>query len=224
MTTLIRADRLIDGTGADPIENPLVVIEELDRKKARPDEVGANARAALRLLETMGASKNGGLREPARLPAGGSLRIELNGTTSARLPGVLDPSTTDHRILATCLNLTDTGRAPVLVTKDAALRIKGAQLGVAVEDYRGDTVEVDESYSGVREVEVDTDVIDEIQILQNELEIDTLPPKQLCIPVRFKIRTIGVINLFVEDEIDITEELAYLLLSLGAHLGEFFDR
>jgi PhoH-like ATPase len=50
----------------------------------------------------------------------------------------------------------------VLVTKDAALRIKGAQLGVAVEDYRGDIVQVDESYSGVAEVEVDADVIDEI--------------------------------------------------------------
>jgi len=70
----------------------------------------------------------------------------------------------------------------------------------------------------------DTDVIDEIQIRQNELDIDTLPPKQLCIPVRFKIQTLGVINLFVENEIDINEELAYLLLSLGAHLGEFFER
>ena len=70
----------------------------------------------------------------------------------------------------------------------------------------------------------DTDVIDEIQIRKNELAIDSLPPKQLCIPVRFKIRTLGVINLFVENEIDITEELAYLLLSLGAHLGEFFER
>jgi two-component system nitrate/nitrite sensor histidine kinase NarX len=70
----------------------------------------------------------------------------------------------------------------------------------------------------------ETDVIDEIQIRQNELGIDTLPPKQLCIPVRFKIQTLGVINLFVENEIDINEELAYLLLSLGAHLGEFFER
>lgn len=70
----------------------------------------------------------------------------------------------------------------------------------------------------------ETDVIDEIQIRQNELAIDTLPPKQLCIPVRFKIRTLGVINLFVANEIEITEELAYLLLSLGAHLGEFFQR
>jgi two-component system nitrate/nitrite sensor histidine kinase NarX len=70
----------------------------------------------------------------------------------------------------------------------------------------------------------ETDVIDEIQIRKSELEIDTLPPKQLCIPVRYKIRTLGVINLFVEEEIEITEELAYLLLSIGAHLGEFIER
>ena len=44
------------------------------------------------------------------------------------------------------------------MTKDASLRIKGAQLEVEVEDYRGDTVQVDESYSGVLEVEVDADV------------------------------------------------------------------
>lgn len=143
-----------------PVVLPLVVIEELDRKKTRPDDVGANARSALRLLETMGASRNGGLRDAVRLPAGGSLRIELNGTKSDRLPGVLDPSTTDHRILATCLNLTDAGREPVLVTKDAALRIKGAQLGVAVQDYKADTMPVDQLYSGVTDLTVDHAIID----------------------------------------------------------------
>ncbi len=70
----------------------------------------------------------------------------------------------------------------------------------------------------------ETDVIDEIQIRQNKLDSKTLPPKQLCIPVRFKIQTLGVINLFVENDIEINEELAYLLLSLGAHLGEYFER
>jgi hypothetical protein len=70
---------------------PLVVVEELDRMKTRLDEVGANARAAIRLLEDLGASRDGGLREPADLPGGGSLRIELNGVTSERLPKVLDP-------------------------------------------------------------------------------------------------------------------------------------
>ena len=70
----------------------------------------------------------------------------------------------------------------------------------------------------------ETDVIDEIQVHENKLDIDTLPPKQLVIPLRYKIQTLGVINLFVGDDIDITEELAYLLLSVGAHLGESVER
>ncbi len=141
---------------------PMVVIEELDRQKTRMDEVGASARSAIRLLEEMGASRRGGLAAPHQLPGGGTIRIELNGIQSERLPVVLNPTTPDHRILATCLNLHDSGSDTVLVTKDAALRIKGAQLGIDVEDYRGDIVQVDESYSGVAEVEVDQDVIDEI--------------------------------------------------------------
>jgi PhoH-like ATPase len=140
---------------------PMVVIEELDRKKTRLDEVGANARAAIRLFEELGASRDGGLREPADLPGGGSLRIELNGITSDRLPAALDPSTPDHRILATCLNLPESLQ-PVLVTKDAALRIKGAQLGVPVQDYRADTVPVEQLHSGVVEHRTDGETIDRL--------------------------------------------------------------
>ncbi len=139
---------------------PLVVVEELDRKKTRVDEVGANARAAIRLLEELGASRPGGLREPAALPGGGSLRIEINGISSDRLPRVLDPTTPDHRILSTCLTLE--ADRPVLVTKDAALRIKGAQLGVEVEDYRADTVQGAELATGIIEATTTDDVIDEL--------------------------------------------------------------
>ena len=141
---------------------PLVVVEELDRQKSRMDEVGANARSAIRLLEDLGASEPGGLAAPTTLPTGGRLRLELNGITSERLPEVLDPYTSDHRILATCLNLVDAGSRTILVTKDAALRIKGAQLVVTVEDYRGDTVPVDESYRGVAEIDVSGETVDEL--------------------------------------------------------------
>lgn len=141
---------------------PLVVVEELDRQKTRVDEVGANSRRAIRTLESLGASERGGLRTAVQLDSGGTLRIELNGTHSDRLPNALNPVTPDHRILATCLNLVDGGEKTVLVTKDASLRIKGAQLGVEVEDYRADTVPVDESYSGVAEIDVDTALIDQL--------------------------------------------------------------
>ena len=141
---------------------PLVVIEELDRHKTRMDELGANARSAIRLLEELGASLPGGLGIARPLTGGGSLRIELNGVRSGRLPEVLDPTTSDHRILSVCLNLLDEGRGAVLVTRDAALRIKGAQLGVEVEDYRADTVRVDEAYSGVIEIDTDHDAVDRL--------------------------------------------------------------
>lgn len=149
---------------------PLVVIEELDRQKTRSDEVGANARSALRLLEELGASEAGGLREATELPLAGSLRIELNGTQSPRLPDVFDPATVDHRILATCLNLNEDGDRPVLVTKDSALRIKGAQLGLEVQDYRADTVPVDELYTGAIEVAVDSHVVDQL-FSNNKVEL-----------------------------------------------------
>jgi PhoH-like ATPase len=148
---------------------PLVVVEELDRKKSRMDEVGANARSAIRLLEELGASKDGGLREPVDLPGGGTLRIELNGIASDRLPAALDPNTPDHRILSTCLNLSGS----ILVTKDASLRIKGAQLGVPVQDYRADTVPVEQVNPGFIEHHTDAQVIDRLYD-EGKLEIEGL--------------------------------------------------
>jgi PhoH-like ATPase len=74
---------------------------------------------------------------------------------------VLDPKTPDHRILSTCLNLGE-GVDAVLVTKDASLRIKGAQLGVLVQDYRADTAQVDQLNSGMVEHRVAGDMIDRL--------------------------------------------------------------
>ena len=135
---------------------PLVVVEELDRKKTSVDEVGRNARTALRVIEDLRVQSGGGLRDALPLPSGGTVRIESNHV-DVPLPPYLDPHKPDHRILATAIGLKGT-----LVTKDAALRIKGSQLGVAVEDYRADTAQVDEYYTGVTELDVEPHVIDEL--------------------------------------------------------------
>jgi PhoH-like ATPase len=132
---------------------PLVVVEELDRQKTRMDEVGRNARAAVRLIEGLPAASPSGLREPVTLPGGGTLRVEGNHVDTP-LPAYLDPTTPDHRILAVALGVGGT-----LVTKDGALRIKGSQLGVSVEDYRADTHHVDEHYTGVAQLDVDGRVL-----------------------------------------------------------------
>ena len=133
---------------------PLVVVEELDRNKTRMDEVGRNARTAVRLIEELRERSGSGLREAVELPGGGTVRVEGNHVDTA-LPPYLDPVKPDHRILAVAL-----GIGGILITKDGALRIKGSQLGVAVEDYRADTVQVDEHYTGIGELDVERSVLD----------------------------------------------------------------
>jgi PhoH-like ATPase len=135
---------------------PLVVIEELDRKKTALDEVGRNARMALRSIEELRVTSAGGLREALPLPSGGTIRIESNHI-DVGLPPYLDAQKADHRILAVAMGLGAT-----LVTKDASLRIKGSQLGVGVEDYRGDTARVEEHTTGVVELDVEPHVVDEL--------------------------------------------------------------
>jgi PhoH-like ATPase len=149
---------------------PLVVIEELDRKKTAVDDVGRNARMALRTIEALRDASGGGLREPQPLPSGGTLRIESNHI-DVPLPPYLDPRTADHRILAVAIGLRGT-----LVTKDAALRIKGSQLGVAVDDYRGDTARVEEHTTGILELDVEPSVLDRLhrdgKVQLDEAEVD----------------------------------------------------
>jgi PhoH-like ATPase len=133
---------------------PLVVIEELDRKKAALDDVGRNARLALRAIEDLRVRSGGGLRDPLPLPSGGTMRIESNHV-DVPLPPYLDRGKADHRILCVAIGLDAT-----LVTKDAGLRIKGSQLGVAVDDYRGDTARAEEDDPGIVELEVEPPVLD----------------------------------------------------------------
>ena len=146
---------------------PLVVIEELDRQKTRLDEIGHAARSALRAVEELRVRSPDGLSEPVDLPGHGTLRIERNHT-DVELPEYLDPTTGDHRILKVAR-----GTQAILVTRDTALRVKGSQLGVAVEDYRADTVDVEKPHTGLTEVTVPADVIDRLyQHAKTELPAD----------------------------------------------------
>jgi PhoH-like ATPase len=143
---------------------PLVVIEELDRKKTALDDVGRNARLALRAIEDLRVQSSGGLRDALPLPSGGSVRIESNHV-DVPLPPYLDKGKADHRILCVAIGLEGT-----LVTKDAGLRIKGSQLGVEVEDYRGDTARTSEHDGGIAELDVEPGFLD---ALHRDGKLDT---------------------------------------------------
>jgi PhoH-like ATPase len=118
------------------VKIPLIVVEELDGLKNRPDGVGQTAREALRRIEALRVAAGGSLVDPVALPGGGSLAVLLNGVNHTLLDEhYLDPTTPDNRIIGTALGLQAEGYAVEIVSNDAALRIKAAHLGLAAKEY-----------------------------------------------------------------------------------------
>jgi PhoH-like ATPase len=141
---------------------PVVVITELEAKRHHPD-LGYFARSALRLLDELRLA-HGRLDEPVPVTEdGGTLRVELNHVDPDALPTGFQLGDNDTRILAVAANLAREGRQVTLVSKDLPLRIKAAAVGLAAEEYRGETVGAsDPGYSGMAEVEVSAQELDEL--------------------------------------------------------------
>jgi PhoH-like ATPase len=137
---------------------PLVVISELEAKRAHP-ELGYFARAALRLLDDL-RIEHGRLDQP--LPVndlGGTLQVELNHSDPSVLPAGFRADGNDHRILAVALNLAAEGGDVTLVSKDLPLRVKAASVGVNAEEYRAELA-VDAGWTGMAELDVPSETID----------------------------------------------------------------
>jgi PhoH-like ATPase len=116
---------------------PLTVIEELDGLKTRPDDVGRSARSALRTLEELRVQHGGSLAEPVPVgEAGARLRIEINGVqTHLLVEHGLDPKIPDNRIIGAALGQA-LSHPTVMVSNDAALRIKAAHLGLQAAEHQ----------------------------------------------------------------------------------------
>jgi len=139
---------------------PLIVVEELDGLKARPDDVGRAARAALRAIEDLRVRHGGSLAEPVPVGGGSSLQIELNGIQKHLLvEHGLDPASSDNRIIGAALG--QTGRGPTtMVSNDAALRIKAAHLGVAAAEHQPAKRAVTSQAAGWSTIETDHETVD----------------------------------------------------------------
>jgi PhoH-like ATPase len=160
--------------GADVVI-PLVVVEELDHHKSRLDDVGRAARVVIRAIEELRVANGGDIRTPVALPNGATLRIETNGLhlNEIREHG-LDPTRNDNRILAASLGQAAHGRT-VVVSNDAALRIKAAQLGLeAMEHQRLRGRSTFERPVGWQAIEVGPSTIDDIYASPNGIGVDDL--------------------------------------------------
>ena len=122
---LIQAPYAIHSFEDNLLVLPLAVLEELDGLKNAERERGANARQAIRYLESLRTAGN--LLEGVPLPGSGTLRLEVN-CVDVKLPEGFPDHKNDNRILKVCLGLQN-GKTPViLVTKDIVVRVKAQML------------------------------------------------------------------------------------------------
>jgi PhoH-like ATPase len=150
---------------------PMVVLEELDANKKGLSEAARNVRQASRfLVEIIRDATKEQIDQGLPLPSGysgnhgkkvstGRLFFQTRPLGGATLPEILPGHGADNAILAQTLQLQR--EAPVarvtLVSKDINLRIKGAVLGVHVEDYNSDKTleDSDVLYSGMASLPAD---------------------------------------------------------------------
>ena len=161
-----------DNTVAIPVE----VLEELDRKKSAPGELGFSARKIHRDLRALFDEElttppemkgQGSSALSCDLPNGGRLIVVINdyfvsGDNDSegmhRLRATLvDMEKMDSRILASCFFLKEvcTECRVILVTKDANMALKGIALGLEVQDYMNDKVQTAKIGGGIKTVTVE---------------------------------------------------------------------
>ncbi|MEM7622419.1 MAG: PIN domain-containing protein, partial [Planctomycetota bacterium] len=173
---------------------PYPVIEELDKMKRRDDDIGRNARAAIRHLDTI--RSKGPITEGVALglldgrhdiamtfgPNGetGSVRIDVSEYPR---PAVIAADTPDNRIIAVAYHLKENGKRAVFVSKDLSARIKSDALGIRTEDFENQKVDADCLFTGYEDIHVPSGLIDQMYAdrllpVSSILDSGTLPNGQ----------------------------------------------
>jgi PhoH-like ATPase len=158
---LLHDPRSIFSFGDNDVVVPIYVIEEIDNFKRDLSALGRNARQVSRYLDEFRAI--GKLGEGVSLgPDRGRLRVVI---TERQLPREVttDGHSIDNKILATALDLRDREREvpAVFVTKDTNLRIRADALGLHAEDYDVEQVNLDTLWTGVVELAVDPQAVND---------------------------------------------------------------
>lgn len=158
-SVLIADPHCIETFGDAALIVPLTVIEELDSLKTRPDDVGRAARTALRTIEEYRVEHGGSLAEPVSV-GDGTLQIEINGIQKHLLvEHGLDVNVPDNRIIGAALGQAGLGPT-VMLSNDAALRIKAAHLGLSAAAHEPTKGGRDERPVGWVVIDADHETVD----------------------------------------------------------------
>lgn len=153
---------------------PVTVLEELDKMKRLPNDLGKNSRAVFRLLGSLHTLGSGDLHNGVKLENGAVVRIQLEIKTDYSYNFAL--SINDNRIIMAAYLLHEKGEHVVFVSKDFAARIKAEAVGLQVQDYENLKYSYEAIYKGIRKVETSKHDID-VFYKDGSISLPHLEPK-----------------------------------------------
>jgi PhoH-like ATPase len=174
-TILLYDAQAIFNFGKSNVIIPIPVIEAIDHFKRDVSEIGRSARQASRILDEL--RQRAPVTSGITLDNGGKLYVKISsGAATHRLPDELRDRNRDNLILAIALDVKEhaNGVPTIFVSKDINLRIKADALGLDVQDYESDKVDIEELYSGFRTVNVPSSDVRQFResgSLQLEMEL-----------------------------------------------------
>ena len=123
-------------------------LQELDRKKTAPGELGYHAREAIRIIDSL--RPHGDYLEGIPLPHGGKFYIDPDGIHQENLPQGFDISAPDNRIISSVITRAKNTNAPViLITNDVSMRINAVVCGVETQGYHNEEIDDEDNiYTG----------------------------------------------------------------------------
>lgn len=153
---------------------PVSVLEELDRMKRFPNELGKNSRAVFRFLDAIARKGEGDLHNGIELDNKSKIRISIHVKVEG--DGKNGHPPIDNKIIIAAYNLHSKGEKVVFVSKDFAARIKAEALGLEAQDYENLKFSYDALYRGLRHIETTKQNID-FFYKDGVIEIDGLEPR-----------------------------------------------
>jgi len=159
---------------------PLIVLEELDKMKHFTDELGKNARQAIRSFDKY--RKMGDIHSGVDIGNGISLRIILEVKNGERKTFPLAIDRSKNKVLLTAHYLKEMGANVVVVSKDVVMRVKADAIGIAAQDYEGLKESYNDLYRGIRKVNVSKSDVDKFYV-EGNIAIDGLKlmPNEYCV-------------------------------------------
>ncbi len=149
---------------------PIGVISEIDRFKKERTDRGYNARAVVRLLDSLRGEHS--LAGGVPLEGGGRLRVHCDREQA--LASGNGPADVEILKVAQTIQRAEPDAPVIIITKDINLRIRADAAGLRAEDYETDRVPLADLYTGHRELDLPPSQLAEFRTT-GQLRVDNGP-------------------------------------------------